>query len=325
MGSEPYSSVTTRINDGHGWDACPVCGANGKVKYPALIDHWFESPGRWRMLGCPDAGCGALWLAPPPSSAELAAAYSNYYTHSPTSDEPGSPWPFASRLKRVMGVERRRRRIYLMYLDAATPGRLLDVGCGNGDRLLQFENLGWEVEGQEVDPEAQLIASSRGLKVHLGDLPSLGLDAGRYDAIILNHVVEHLRDAPAVLRECRRLLAPGGRLVVVTPNAASFGHRLFRSAWRGLEPPRHLVIHTRRSLETLCRMCGFSDVEAFCDSANATFFYVSSLGANDDLRAEGLWRSRWRSIASWSLFMLARALELIDHDIGEESVVVARP
>lgn len=135
MGSEPYSSVATRINGGDGWDACPVCGANGKVRYPALIDHWFGSPGRWRMLGCPDAGCGALWLAPPPSSAELAAAYSNYYTHSPTSDEAGSPWPFASRLKRVMGVERRRRRIYLMYLEAATPGRLLDVGCGNGDRL----------------------------------------------------------------------------------------------------------------------------------------------------------------------------------------------
>src|SRR5690606_41695213 len=71
-------------------------------------------------------------------------------------------------------------------------------------RSSDLKSLGWEVEGQEVDPLAHQAASSRGLQVHLGELTTLNLRSGHYDAIVLNHVIEHLSDASAILLEDRK-------------------------------------------------------------------------------------------------------------------------
>ncbi len=71
------------------------------------------------------------------------------------------------------------------------------------------------------------------------------------------HVIEHLFDPIGTLKICRRLLKPGGRLLVVTPNAASLGHAAFKAAWRGLEVPRHLFLFSRESLEICLEQAGF--------------------------------------------------------------------
>jgi 2-polyprenyl-3-methyl-5-hydroxy-6-metoxy-1,4-benzoquinol methylase len=303
---------------------CPVCRANGRLQYEDLNDPWFGSPGSWRMLRCTRTDCQAMWLAPRPSQEDLEAAYSDYYTHAASDpvDTPRSAlfdW-----VKRIAGIERQRRRIYLMYLEGVPPGRLLDVGCGNGDRLLAFKSLGWEVEGQEVDPLAHQAASSRGLQVHLGELTTLNLRSGHYDAIVLNHVIEHLSDASSILLECRRLLSSEGRLVIVTPNASSLGHRLFRRSWRGLEPPRHLLIHTPSSLATVCRTAGFSDLSVHTDAANAHYFFFNSILAATGSSSLTRPRNKWPSLVSWGLYAAEKIMHLLDSRTGEEIVLVAR-
>jgi len=85
----------------------------------------------------------------------------------------------------------------------------------------------------------------------------------------MNHVIEHVHDPEAFIAECHRLLKPGGVLVVVTPNACSYGLEHFGPNWRGLEPPRHLQIMTSSALATLANKCGFSRIRAFTNSARA--------------------------------------------------------
>src|SRR5207249_6934470 len=93
--------------------------------------------------------------------------------------------------------------------------------------------------------------------VHLGPLASHQFASGSFDAIAMSHVIEHVHDPAGLLRECHRILRPGGLLSVVTPNWSSLGHRYFGRSWRGLEPPRHLQLYTLPTLVRELRQAGF--------------------------------------------------------------------
>ena len=62
------------------------------------------------------------------------------------------------------------------------------------------------------------------------------------------------------MKECFRILRPGGGIVIATPNATSLGHRVFGTAWRGLEAPRHQFIFTPGSLHMLLESIGFKNI-----------------------------------------------------------------
>ena len=147
-----------------------------------------------------------------------------------------------------------------MGLSAHARGALVDVGCGAGAFLARMRDLGWSVAGVDLDPAAVRQARALGLEVHEGDLASAAHRDNRFDAVTLRHVVEHVANPMALLRECWRVLKPGGVLSAVTPNADSLGHRLFGADWRGLEPPRHLQVFTVPSLGALVARAGFQSV-----------------------------------------------------------------
>jgi len=117
--------------------------------------------------------------------------------------------------------------------------------------------LGWNVEGIEPDLVAVASARAAGLSVSEGTLSTVEYPANHFDAITMSHVIEHLHDPLAALRECNRILRRGGVLWVATPNLGSYGHKLFGKDWRGLEPPRHLVLFTLDSLKTGLKETGF--------------------------------------------------------------------
>jgi 2-polyprenyl-3-methyl-5-hydroxy-6-metoxy-1,4-benzoquinol methylase len=139
------------------------------------------------------------------------------------------------------------------FLPARPGGNLLDVGCGRGDWLAFMSERGWWCEGVEPDPAAAEAASRQGVRVHTGTLDEQQFQDNSFDAVSLCHVLEHVPNPVDLLRECKRILRPGGRLVMVTPNSEGLGIRVFGADWRGLEPPRHLHLF---NIPTLRRAIG---------------------------------------------------------------------
>jgi 2-polyprenyl-3-methyl-5-hydroxy-6-metoxy-1,4-benzoquinol methylase len=153
--------------------------------------------------------------------------------------------------------------------------RLLDVGCGNGDFLVEMATAGWRAEGLEPDERAVAQARARGLDVRHGGLEAGGYAAGSFDAVTLNHVLEHFHDPVAALRTCRELVRDDGVVWLATPNLASRGHRRYGRAWRGLEPPRHLVLFRPAPLVHALEQAGLRLLR-FARPASARWVYEAS-------------------------------------------------
>ncbi|HTT87006.1 MAG TPA: class I SAM-dependent methyltransferase [Acidimicrobiales bacterium] len=119
------------------------------------------------------------------------------------------------------------------------PGRMLDVGCGQGFESARFAAPDRSVVGVDYSFEAALEATARfgprGLKVAQCDARRLSLGTGTFDWVCSSHLIEHFPDAEAHVAELARVLATGGKAFVVTPNAPAdfenpFHIRLFRAS-----------------------------------------------------------------------------------------------
>jgi len=262
--------------------ACPICGhAQRELLHRGLRDRVFCcAPGLWNLYAC--ASCGTGYLNPRPDRKTIGLAYSRYFTHAPVGwlkERPPSAWRRhriaqrnaylnanygyqltpASRVPFWLSTGRRQRfDKYTAFLSYPGKGaRVLDVGCGNGCSLLQMRGLGWEVAGVEPDPKSAAQAVASGLDVRAGLLEEQSFPKASFDAITMNHVIEHLHDPLQTLRVCQTLLKPGGRIFIATPNLASEGHRVFGPDWFALDPPRHLILFTAASLRRALEMAGF--------------------------------------------------------------------
>lgn len=243
---------------------CLLCGQPGRMLYSELSDRLFGVPGSWNTRTCPSSACGLLWLDPQPLTDDLPRLYENYYTHTAPAEAPERHlYRF---LLRLTPIHRQRQRLDARYLDDLPPGRLLEIGCGAGQWLVNMQRLGWSVQGQEVDPH---ITPPTGVPIHIGPLDTAPFTPQSFDAVALNHVIEHVPDPVAFLATCRRFLRPGGRLVAITPNTDGDGHRTFGPDWLGLDPPRHLHVFNPRNLRTVAERAGLHNITIETTSARS--------------------------------------------------------
>lgn len=118
---------------------------------------------------------------------------------------------------------------------ARPPGRLLDLGCGDGTVLWLARQDGWTVKGVELFPEqTKLLGETLGLDVETSDITAYEGVKEAWDCVVLTHVLEHLPDPVGALRKIHDLLKPGGFGVLEFPNIDAFDARLRRllDRWR---------------------------------------------------------------------------------------------
>ncbi|MBO8143316.1 MAG: class I SAM-dependent methyltransferase [Thermodesulfobacterium sp.] len=276
---------------------CLLCNNEGMFLYNNLRDCLFEVPGIWAFRHCPN--CGLVWLDPQPLPSELSKLYTQYYTHQV--ERASRKWLASLRnviktsiLQTCFGYSMEQNKLLgwlfsligpfkeivgrsIMWLKAQERGRLLDIGCGNGQFLYRMRELGWEVVGVEPDPEAVRIAKEQfGLEIFEGNIEQVELPPNSFDAITMNHVIEHVSDPIGTLGKCYRLLKHGGKLVIVTPNIQSLGLHLFGKYWRGWEVPRHLFLFSPKSLRMCAERAGFKVQELSTTAKGARWMWAAS-------------------------------------------------
>lgn len=167
---------------------------------------------------------------------------------------------------------------------------ILDVGCGKGVFLYQLASIGFQnLEG--VDPFAKNIVDSKlNIRIRAMHLEELG--AEKYDLITMHHSLEHVPDTSSALRAVKRLLRTGGVCKIEVPIMGCAAWQQYQTNWFDLDAPRHLYLHTAKSLEIAATEAGL--LIKHKDYSNIPFtFYGSEMYSRDiSLYEEGADRPR---------------------------------
>lgn len=224
---------------------CHVC--NGARFY------YLFSISDYRVVRCDD--CGLVFLNPQPSDDELSRIYgADYFLGSETETGRAAVSEIKQATAKFYLAEIRR------YLGSKI-GRLLEIGCGDGDFLASAEAEGWRVTGIEYSSAACEKARQR-IKtgeIFCGELQSARLEAEQFDLCVISDVVEHVRSPLDFLKEIHRVLKPNGALFIATPSIDSWSARLMRQKWMEFKI-EHLTYFDRNTLQTALFKSGFRDV-----------------------------------------------------------------
>ncbi|WP_299314207.1 class I SAM-dependent methyltransferase [uncultured Aquimarina sp.] len=140
------------------------------------------------------------------------------------------------------------KKVRLIFRLHKGTGALLDIGAGTGDFLIEATKKKWQVVGIEPNEQARILAKEKGIILQSD---TVNLLSNSFDIITMWHVLEHIPDLSAQIKELKRLLKPGGHLIIAVPNFKSYDAYYYKSFWAAYDVPRHLWHFSRNSIKSL--------------------------------------------------------------------------
>lgn len=217
---------------------CPICEESRRD--PLHLE------GSFQMVRCPS--CQFIFLNPRPTIESLHYFYQQYLPEEESSIE---SWE-----KMMKPIFNRAASLLQQY---TREGQLLDVGSGFGFFLSEMKNRGWDVTGIEISQKAMDYSRNVfGLTIHPGPMEKVGFPDNYFDAVTGFYVIEHLPYPMAFLRECHRILKPGGLLLLRYPHTTPIKNllQIFGIKNRLYDLPAHLSDFSpkmiQRCLERIC-------------------------------------------------------------------------
>ena len=229
---------------------CRLCGDAIELRYPGVTD-WADqgafAPSSHEVGAHGDLyvcrRCGTVQTGELPTPEFLESRYAD------TQD--------FEYLDQEDGRRRSARRLLSLLAQRVAPGRMLDIGCGHGLLMDEARRRGWDPTGLEFSHSAVRHARSLGLTVLEHSIEEAPLQEGSFDAVMAVDLIEHVTEPREFVRRCRSLLAPGGALVIATPDPESLLARAFGQRWWGYIPA-HLHLLPRRMLRELLEADGLT-------------------------------------------------------------------
>jgi SAM-dependent methyltransferase len=259
--------------------ACPVCNNTHNNLAWRAREMMVGTRDEFEYVEC--GACGCLHLADPP--ADLGSYYPpEYYAHAePRRESPVRRWLWRVRAGHTLGRPSVLGRVLVATFGSARfadwitrtglsrDERVLDVGCGTGRVLRRMRAAGWRnltgvdplISGDVTWPDGVVL-----FKRTLADM------TGQFDFIMSHHAFEHIPDPVSAATQMRRLLAPGGRVLIRIPVADSLAWRMYRTNWVQLDAPRHFFLHTRESMRHVADRSGLVIDEVTYDSTGYQFW-----------------------------------------------------
>lgn len=203
--------------------------------------------------------CGLVYVANPPSKAELEKLYSfdSGYKARLRDDSVKFKNDFRSAKEKYELMKKFKKR-----------GRVLDIGCSAGFFLDVAKKDGWETFGVEISNDLAELARKRyDLNVLTGTLDETNFASNFFDAVTLWDVIEHVGNPRRTMEIINRILKDDGIVIISTPNIDGLFPKLsYKLAkivnyWLSPEPPYHLFQFSKKTVEKLLRQTGFKLLE----------------------------------------------------------------
>lgn len=179
-------------------------------------------------------------------------------------DKEEGTWPDERSYGRLLRRKTRDIRHITQLLGRGSAGlRILDVGCSNGVFVHIANEAGMQAEGVDTSPQAVADGVKKGLKLHQGYLQDIAFPDASFDVVTMYEVIEHVADSAALIRECARILRPGGLLLIGTGNANSWTRYIRRGKWDFLnDHVGHVNFFSPESLTIAAPRFGFQVVKS---------------------------------------------------------------
>jgi 2-polyprenyl-3-methyl-5-hydroxy-6-metoxy-1,4-benzoquinol methylase len=236
-----YSAVIANINEQM---QCPVCGkaidkSLFRCKDFRITDEMFD------IHIC--TNCLFAMTFPQPLPSEIGKYYQtvDYVSHSETTKG------IVNKLYHFVRTKNTKDKLKLINRFSTSQTDLLDVGCGVGYFLSVCKKDGWHVEGVEINEGARSTAETRIGQPIYSSTNALEASGKKFNVITLWHVFEHLHDINASFVQLKRLLKPGGLLILATPNHTSADAAYYGEYWAAYDVPRHLSHFSPLSMKLL--------------------------------------------------------------------------
>ncbi len=206
--------------------------------------------------------CGLLYVNPRPTPEEMSLFYPENYSWMETLDTHSSITKWVRRLEKIYRYHLLRDEVLkVAKFTKKSSGRILDIGCGTGDRLEVFREEGFETYGVEISNTADYARDQMKLNVVKGDIFSANYPEGFFDIVTLYNVLEHTHHPVEVCKEIYRILKNNGFLIIQIPNKDSLQCKIFKKRWSAFDVPRDLYYFTTETLRVLLDKVGFKLVK----------------------------------------------------------------
>jgi 2-polyprenyl-3-methyl-5-hydroxy-6-metoxy-1,4-benzoquinol methylase len=251
------------------YTSCPICSSNN-IQQQLTAKDYTVSQNNFAIWHC--NACTAQFTQDVPVQDAIGAYYAseNYISHSDTKKGIINSLYHLVR-KRTLGAKRR-----LVINETGTAkGSILDIGCGTGAFLQNMKDADWSITGLEPDDVARTKAAEL-YNINPQESGKLfDLPAASFNAITMWHVLEHVHELHAYIKQIANLLTTNGKLFIAVPNYTSKDAAIYKEHWAAYDVPRHLYHFSPQSMETLLAQHGLKVIAfkpMWFDS-----FYVSML------------------------------------------------
>lgn len=163
-------------------------------------------------------------------------------------------------------------KVALITNEQKQKGKLLDIGSGTGDFLVEAKSQSWDVLGYEPNSEAKKLAINKGV-TFTDDI--FALSENSFDVVTMWHVLEHVPNLQEYISNLKRIVKPTGTIIIAVPNYKSYDANYYKQFWAAYDVPRHLWHFSKTSIKRL-----FSDVDMELKKVKPMWFdsfYVSLL------------------------------------------------
>lgn len=231
---------------------CPVCSSDHLNKILTARDYT-ASGESFEIWQC--AHCSLRVTQNVPEKEEIGRYYKSedYISHTDTSKGLVN-WLYLRVRKFTLSIKKN----FIERQTELSKGSLLDVGAGTGAFLNFMRNNGWQTEGVEPDEEAIKRASAQYGLILIPSSELFSLQANSFDAITMWHVLEHVHDLNGYMVQLKKLLKPGGKLIIAVPNYTSKDATHYGAFWAAYDVPRHLYHFSPAAMQELTSRHGFT-------------------------------------------------------------------